>query len=335
MHSVATSSALRSGSRDLGVIESSWDDLAIDLNLVCTPQLFIQRPKMTTGGQRRATLILYTLRSYTQRLLHQNDMPPFIHPYSIFATEGSETRIGSLNTCTSLLHVLHCGVPGSPALFWRNVQCECERLRNEALSMNKWELLAALQALAIYIIERLNTDGTGYETLDALLIRTVTDLAQQCSTIDINVDLNPERLWCDWIFNESTHRLCIVYRVIDMLVHFEPATMCPFYNTSLVLAPLPAKKQLWKADNAGVWHRERELGASAHTSFALFASGELVNMTQAPSRVRDWRRDEELLNAQSQAESTANWNEWCLGMDEFGSLVMLVASFIEMRSPIT
>jgi hypothetical protein len=40
--------------------------------------------------------------------------------------------------------------------------------------MNKWELLAALQALAIYIIERLNTDGTGYETLDALLIRTVT-----------------------------------------------------------------------------------------------------------------------------------------------------------------
>lgn len=40
--------------------------------------------------------------------------------------------------------------------------------------MNKWELLAALQALAIYTIERLNTDGAGYETLDALLIRTVT-----------------------------------------------------------------------------------------------------------------------------------------------------------------
>lgn len=131
MHSVATSAAPRSESWDLGVVESSWDDLAIDLNLVCTPRLFIQRPKTTTGGQRTATLIRYTLQSYAQRLLHQNDMPPFIHPYSKSAIGGSEPRIGSLNTCASLLHVLHCGVPGSPALFWRNVQCECERLRNE------------------------------------------------------------------------------------------------------------------------------------------------------------------------------------------------------------
>ncbi|CAH0022443.1 unnamed protein product [Clonostachys rhizophaga] len=329
MHSVATSAAPRSESQNPGVIEFSWDDLAIGLNLVCTPRLFIQRPKMTTGGQRTATLIRYTLQSYTQKLLHQNDMPPFIHPHSLSTTGGSEPRISSLNTCTSLLHVLHCGVPGSPALFWRNVQCECERLRNEALSMNKWELLAALQALAIYIIERLNTDGTGYETLDALLIRTVTDLAQQCSNIDINVDLNPERLWYDWIFNESTHR------VIDMLVHFEPAAMCPFYNTSLVIAPLPAKKQLWKAHNASAWHRERELGAGAQTSFALFANGELIDVEQVPLRVRDWRRDVGLLNAESQPESTANWREWCSGMDEFGSLVMLVASFIEMRSPTT
>ncbi|CAH0045679.1 unnamed protein product [Clonostachys solani] len=287
------------------------------------------RPKMTTGGQRTANLIHYTLQSYSQRLLHQTEMPPFIHPYSTSAAEGGETRIGSLNTCASLLHVLHCGVPGSPALFWRNVQCECERLRNEALSMNKWELLAALQALAIYVIERLNTDGTGYETLDPLLIRTVTDLAQQYSAVDISVDLDPERLWCDWIFNESTHR------VIDMLVHFEPAAMCPFYNTGLVIAPLPARKQLWKADNASTWHRERELGAGVQTSFALFANGELVNMAQAPLRVPDWRRDRELLNAESQPGNAANWNEWCSGMDEFGSLVMLAASSIEMCSPTT
>ncbi|CAG9980901.1 unnamed protein product [Clonostachys byssicola] len=296
--------------------------------------------KVTTGGQRTATLIRYTLQSYTKRLLHQNDMPPFIHPYSISAIEGREPRINPLNTCTSLLHVLHCGVTGSPALFWRNVQCECERLRNEALSMNKWELLAALQALAIYIIERLNTDGAGYEALDGLLIRTVTvglhpnlaimyDLAQQYSTIDIDVDLNAERLWSDWIFNESTHR------VIDMLVHFEPAAMCPFYNTSLVLAPLPARKQLWKADNASNWYRERELGTSSQTSFALFANGELVSMAEVPSRVGDWKRNTELLNPEPRPENTANWNEWCSGMDEFGSLVMLVASFIEMCSPIS
>lgn len=42
------------------------------------------------------------------------------------------------------------------------------------LQMNKWELLAAMQALSIYILMRLDEGETEYNNLDSLLVRTVT-----------------------------------------------------------------------------------------------------------------------------------------------------------------
>lgn len=39
---------------------------------------------------------------------------------------------------------------------------------------SKWELLAAMQALAIYIITRLNEGETEHNGLDSLLIASVT-----------------------------------------------------------------------------------------------------------------------------------------------------------------
>lgn len=43
----------------------------------------------------------------------------------------------------------------------------------------------------------------------------------------------------------TEQRLGIVYRVVNMLVYFDPMAMCDL-PSDLILAPLPAKKQLWK-----------------------------------------------------------------------------------------
>lgn len=41
------------------------------------------------------------------------------------------------------------------------------------MNMGKWKLLAVLQALAIYIIVRLDEGETAYNTLDSQLVSTV------------------------------------------------------------------------------------------------------------------------------------------------------------------
>ena len=112
-----------------------------------------------------------------------------------------------------------------------------------------------------------------------------------------------------------------------MLVYFEPAAMCEL-QTDLILAPLPAKKQLWEADDEFVWKAESEREPRAQTDFALAANGELVELDKGQLYGSDAVLLYNSLDARTPSRSTANWEEWCAGMDGFGGLVMLAASLI-------
>lgn len=132
--------------------------------------------------------------------------------------------------------------------------------------------------------------------------------------------------WKDWIFDESTRRLSIVYQVIDMLVYFDPAAMCEL-PTDLILVPLPAKKQLWEAGDEFVWKTEWEREPGVQTDFGLAANGELDKVDQS-WYCGDASQVHNSLGARISSRSTGNWEEWCSEMDGFGGLVMLAASLI-------
>lgn len=107
-----------------------------------------------------------------------------------------------------------------------------------------------------------------------------------------------------------------------MLVYFEPAAMCNV-QTDLLIAPLPAKKPLWEAGDEFVWKAESDREPGVQTAFGLAANGELVKLDEGQLHCHDAVL---LHNARTSARSTANWEEWCSGMDGFGGLVMLAAS---------
>ena len=64
-----------------------------------------------------------------------------------------------------------------------------------------------------------------------------------------------------------------------MLVFFEPAAMCDL-QTDLVLAPLPARKQLWEAKDESAWKTENERDHGAQNAFGLAANGDLVALEE-------------------------------------------------------
>lgn len=133
--------------------------------------------------------------------------------------------------------------------------------------------------------------------------------------------MNPSNL------TQPNHRLAVVYRVINMLVHFEPSGMCEL-QADLILAPLPAKKQLWEANNSVTFKTENE-NEGAQTEFGLAADGELVKLQDGQRYCGDAVLLYEALGScRRSAEGAENWEEWCLGMDGFGGLVMLTASLI-------
>ena len=121
-----------------------------------------------------------------------------------------------------------------------------------------------------------------------------------------------------------------MYQVVDMLVYFEPAGMCNVRKqTDLVIAPLPAKKRLWEAGNVLAWKAENEKEETeARDAFALAGSGDLVRIDPAELQcisdvARLGYRDP---GGPGLAWHTADWDDWCSGMDGFGGLVMLAAS---------
>lgn len=120
-----------------------------------------------------------------------------------------------------------------------------------------------------------------------------------------------------------------MYRVINLLIYFEPAALCNL-QTDLILAPLPAKKQLWEARDQFMWKAEIERNPRAEAEFGLAANGELVELYGGQRHCGEVLLYRSLeFDASISPRSAGNWEEWCSGMDGFGGLVMLTASLVE------
>lgn len=101
----------------------------------------------------------------------------------------------------------------------------------------------------------------------------------------------------------------------------------------LIIAPLPSQKRLWEASDVSGWMAEREKGSpeTESAAFALAVDGELVRLDPAETSpgVPDAGRLPLPQNVHTRTWRAASWEEWCIGMDEFGGLIMLAASLTE------
>ncbi|KAL3442079.1 hypothetical protein BJX65DRAFT_287536 [Aspergillus insuetus] len=338
--------------------------------IITLPRLLVPRPTPKPGAQRTTGLIQHTLKSYLRNLRH-DALPPFIHPLSVPADlNNSNGPASPLSKCRNWVKAISSeGTPGQ-AVFWGNVRGECEWLCAEYSKLDPSDLLSAMQALAFYILLRIDEGETEYNNVDFLLLATVTVLAKQI-TWDSLDSLRPQPLthtesqapteidaaWREWVYEESRRRLSIIYRIINMLVYFEPAARCDLPK-DLAFAPLPAKKQLWEAAEAMAWKREVDRDPQGQTAFGLSVGGDLVRFEVGRDQEDDvdvedsdsgggatrgkgrgkgkvLTRHEDLLLQMSAdgkgkrlVRSEAGWEEWCEGMDGFGSIVLLVASMV-------
>ncbi|KAA8619664.1 hypothetical protein PtrSN002B_001259 [Pyrenophora tritici-repentis] len=313
-------------------------DFSITLAPSSNVRSMMPRPKMHPGADRAASLVFFTLKSYPL-MLRQSTLPPFIHPsYVSFTKEGTTTE--PLENCITLMHMMASGVQGSRKLFWRNVRQECERICDQNQSLNKWELLGAMQALSIYVLIRLDEGETEHNNFDYLLERAVILIAMQlshddfdCQTHHVSCSSKSESDWQDWVYKESRRRLAVIYRILNKLIFFGPAAMCDM-PAEFVIAPLPAKRQLWEAKNAEEWKLESQKEPREQVSYALAVDGEIVKLDQRRLSCRDawlpYTPSDEYRNLQNlqnrNSNSAAWWAEWCSGMDSMGGLILLAAS---------
>ncbi|KAK8133582.1 hypothetical protein PG984_005594 [Apiospora sp. TS-2023a] len=241
-------------------------------------------------------------------------------------SESGGQEMEPLHNCINLMSMLQGGFQGSRKLFWRNVRQECERLYKEPSKLSYLEVVAALQALSIYIIVRLDDGETEDNDIDGLLIMTVIVLSMELARANFGQEsalsiTSPESTWRHWMMVESGRRLCVLYQIVNMVVVFEPAAMCDLHADGLILSPLPARSQLWEADTAAKWMSEIERDLGSQTDYGMTVSGDLVKVSESPVSGN-------MVEAGAWPRQKADWEEWLAGMDSFGGLVMLAASLV-------
>ncbi|KAF2278343.1 uncharacterized protein EI97DRAFT_431584 [Westerdykella ornata] len=290
-----------------------------------TPRAFTNRSKLGAGALTIANLMKHMLNSYPLLIHTHNSLPPFIHP-RLLSQDARHGHLESLANCINLVRMVGSGIQGSGKLFWKNVRLECERLLDEHRAYTKWELLAGMQALSIYAIKRLGEGETDDNNVDHLLVMAIAALARRLGSIcydDAPTDQTDQSSWEEWIFDESRRRLAIIFRALNMLVYFDPAALCEM-QPDLIIAALPAGKHLWQANDQITWKAEIRKEPDPLAMVAVTANGELVRLDDGQQHCGA----KTLRYSSASSQSFKTWEEWCSGTDEFGSLVMLIASFI-------
>lgn len=257
-------------------------------------------------------------------MLQTNVMPPFVHT-GILTHSSDNDDWEALRTCQLLVYMLHDPSPAAKRLFWKNVRWECERVCKGAANANMRQLLAALQALLVYVLIRIGQPGPHEDNLDVLLVRTVimaaTHFNYHMSFISFQSSSPPN--WENWILAESALRICVTYQVLNMLVYFEPAAMCDLKAAPLAL---PAKRQCWEAPNEFVWKNVRSSDANAGESFAMTGDGQILRLGY--DQACHGKNPLDVKAEPMGLVQEPTWDEWSANTDSLGELAMLAASLI-------
>ncbi|KAH8783005.1 hypothetical protein F5883DRAFT_637273 [Diaporthe sp. PMI_573] len=97
------------------------------------------------------------------------------------------------------------------------------------------------------------------------------------------------------------------------------------------MAPLPARKQRWEAGDESAWRTESHRALpGTEDSFGLPADGGIVRLDEGRFSCDDaWMSRSRASDAGTDPSCcAASWEEWCLGADGFGGLIILAASLV-------
>ena len=170
------------------------------------PKMFIPR---VTGSPLTRAMILNTFHSYPYTLLPGHALAQFIHsscfpPSSrLLTTPPHPQQIHHvlpqpLAICASIVQSFLTKTPTNSGFIWNTVRMAQCRLAADAASdsMSDWDVVAALQAVTIYLILRSSEDVDDGMDLDVQLFMTMmVSLPHSCTYADLPYGQGFNMIW--------------------------------------------------------------------------------------------------------------------------------------------
>ncbi|KAH6646201.1 hypothetical protein BKA67DRAFT_583529 [Truncatella angustata] len=305
-------------SEETGMIESGISSLTPSAIQFSSPSLFNHRTFTRPNQGPLVSVAIQILRSYPFMMLHKGALPPFISPLQ---SSWVETAVGppqqSLLTCMGLVHLFKSRTDSNRNLIWRLIMLEQEKILSKHTEFDKWELLAAFQALLIYCLVRLQEVPVGYDGFEAALLTTVNLIFNALASlaggiIKMQLPDDPGLSWMDWSYNEARRRTVLIFQILNTLI--EMSTEASSYPTcGFVLIPLASSATLWNSNNIEEWRTEFNLCNKEQKIVGLSQTGVLTKLHLTDACV---------------VLSSLEWEEWRAEVGEIGTLVMIVGALL-------
>ncbi|KAI0905367.1 hypothetical protein F4823DRAFT_143093 [Ustulina deusta] len=297
--------------------------------------LLAQRPSVPTERQLMARILLGQVENFPMMLIRGSRLPPFIYPKCVLnnrlsrrctAANGThQCLLEPLANCATLTQMFYSRSSGNSQFVWKAIYDEKRRLYEESHTYDTPTLLAAVQALGIYLlIQAQDTESIAKNDAASLAV-TFCDLLSilhsQNSKYKTDIYQNPNLSQESWAIYESIRRivnLCYMIRMVLVIQIGDPRRCC-----ALLASPLPSARGLWDQDATETWAIRLHRYTSRMVSDGVLTLDDLLCYSGGGHSGN---------NDEPDAPIQKDLVTWCESLDEFGTLVWM-ASLLDRQAP--
>ncbi|KAI1268927.1 hypothetical protein F5Y18DRAFT_171903 [Xylariaceae sp. FL1019] len=286
----------------------------------------------TSEQSMMARVLMGQIEHYPKMLSQSSRLPPFIYPQCIIngqlteeCTAGTGTHAclhEPLANAQSLSHLFLNRTPGSAKMVWKMIYDEQTRLKKEYHEFDDGNLLAAVQAMLIYLLIQAQDPDTIAENDVASLVVTASDLSiklhfgAKSHKYKSDIYQLPHLEMKSWAFYEGMRRTINLFYVIGtVLVVLVGNPDFPGCD-SIQSTPLSCVRDLWNTDTSESW------AFRLHKFVKQRASREVLTLRDLLQIKHNHTEKEDNIDALAQKD-LANW---CENLDDFGTLVWMASS---------
>ncbi|KAI1739596.1 hypothetical protein F4680DRAFT_140429 [Xylaria scruposa] len=216
------------------------------------------RRGVSTQQSLMAKMLSGQIENYPKMLIQGSRLPPFIYPqcalnnilyHQCVADNGSHQCLSEpLANCATLVRMYYsCNSHNTP-FVWKMIYNEQKRLYKEFSTFDVPTLLAAVQAVVIYIlIQAQDTESMAKNDVASMAI-TLAEMAKTLhyrSQYQIGILQNPNLGLKTWVIHESVRRTVNLFYVIGIVTIIRIGGAQQTGCCGILETPLPCGRELW------------------------------------------------------------------------------------------
>ncbi|KAI8945415.1 hypothetical protein F4801DRAFT_127059 [Xylaria longipes] len=295
-----------------------------------------QRQAVTTERRLMARILSSQVENYPRMLIQGSRLPPFIYPQCVLnnrlchqciAVTGTHQCLPEpLANCAALVRMFYSRSSKNAHFVWKTIYDEQKRLYEQSHNFDVPTLLAAVQAVVIYVLMQAQDTESMAKNEVASLAATLSEMATSLhfqTKYQSGILHNPNLSQHSWVIHESIRRTFNLFYVIGILLIIRIGNPKQSNCTSIRETPLPCGRELWEPEATETFairlHRYKSRMVSTNRGLVI---GDLYDALD-PGQSGQNDAPDSLVQK--------GLVTWCENLDELGTLVWM-ASLLDRQA---